>query len=299
MKKQTDTEVKISSKTEKDALVLIEQFMPECSKTQRRIGQYLLDHAAAAVGMTAAKVANAVGASESTVVRYAMSLGFDGYPELLEALKEALRASLTSVQRIEMAQNSSGDPFLRSMRTDMENIKKTLADTNPKVFDTIAERLYGARRIYIVGARSSVALAEFLNFYLAQLFDEVRLVQMTSGNEIFDQLFSVNEEDVVIGISFPRYSKRTVDALDFSHKKGAYVCAVTDSFHSPLVKLADESVFAHNESDSFVDSMVAPMAVLNALIVSVVEKRPDECSRRLAQLEDIWAEYNVFNKARS
>lgn len=282
-----------------DALDLIERHLPDCSKGQRKISRYLMEHYASAVGMTAAKLAQAVGTSESTVVRFAAELGYPGYPELQAALKESVRDSLTSVQRVELSQNEDGkNAFARSMRTDIENIKRTLADTDIRVLDRVADKLMTARRIYILGTRSASSLAIFLNYYLEQLFDDVRLVQTTSGNEILDQMFSVGEQDVVVGISFPRYSRRTVDALDFSRKRGAFVCAVTDSEHSPLTDLADESILAHNENGSFADSLVAPMAVLNALIASVVGKKPEEFAHRLSLLEEVWSEYNVYSRNR-
>ncbi len=278
-----------------DALQLIEAGLTSGSKAQKKIGKYLLENYATAAGMTAAKLAVTVGTSESTVVRYAADLGYRGYPELQAALKESIRSTLTSLQRMELsAASTGGEAFARSMRADMENIKKTLAETDVQIFDLVAEKLIAARRIYIIGARSATSLAMFLEFYLTQLFDDVRLVQTVAGGEVFDRMLSVGEKDVVIGISFPRYSRRTLDALDFSKKKGAYVVGVTDSAHSPLASLADTAVFAHNENDCFVDSLVAPMAVLNALIAAVTAKRPQESVARLTEMEQIWDEYNVY-----
>ena len=282
-----------------DALQLIEQQLSCGSKAQKKIGSYLLANYTAAAGMTAARLAEAVGTSESTVVRYAAELGYRGYPELQAALKESIRGTMTSLQRMELSRASTGgEAFARSMRADMENIKRTLAETDAQTFDCIAERLVSARRVYIVGTRSTAALAMFLDFYLAQLLDNVHLLQTATGGEFFDQLLSVDERDVVIGISFPRSSRRTVNALDFSHKRNAYVCAVTDSPRSPLSTLADTVVYAHNENDGFVDSLVAPMAVLNALIAAVAAKHPAECAARLSRLEQLWEEYNVYNKMR-
>ncbi len=278
-----------------DALQLIEAGLASGSKAQKKIGKYLLENYATAAGMTAAKLAVTVGTSESTVVRYAADLGYRGYPELQAALKESIRGTLTSLQRMELScATAGGDAFSRSMRADMENIKKTLAETDVHIFDLVAEKLIAARRIYIIGARSATALAMFLEFYLTQLFDDVRLVQTVAGGEVFDRMLSVGAEDVVIGISFPRYSRRTLDALDFSKKKGAYVVGVTDSSHSPLASLADTAVLAHNENDCFVDSLVAPMAVLNAIIAAVTAKRPEESVARLTEMEQIWDEYNVY-----
>ncbi|MBR6553139.1 MAG: MurR/RpiR family transcriptional regulator [Clostridia bacterium] len=278
-----------------DALQLIEAGLSSGSKAQKKIGKYLLENYATAAGMTAAKLAATVGTSESTVVRYAADLGYRGYPELQAALKESIRGTLTSLQRMELSGTATGgEAFYRSMRADMENIKKTLAETDVHIFDLVAEKLIAARRIYIIGARSATSLAMFLEFYLTQLFDDVRLVQTVAGGEVFDRMLSVNEEDVVIGISFPRYSRRTLDALDFSKKKGAYVVGITDSDYSPLASLADAAVYAHNENDCFVDSLVAPMAVLNAIIAAVTAKRPEESVARLSEMEQIWDEYNVY-----
>jgi DNA-binding MurR/RpiR family transcriptional regulator len=278
-----------------DALQLIEAGLSSGSKAQKKIGKYLLENYATAAGMTAAKLAVTVGTSESTVVRYAADLGYKGYPELQAALKESIRSTLTSLQRMELsAASTGGEAFSRSMRADIENIKKTLAETDVHIFDLVAEKLIAARRIYIIGARSATSLAMFLEFYLTQLFDDVRLVQTVAGGEVFDRMLSVGEQDVVIGISFPRYSRRTLDALDFSKKKGAYVVGITDSANSPLAALADSAVFAHNENDCFVDSLVAPMAVLNALIAAVTAKQPEESVERLSEMEQIWDEYNVY-----
>ena len=278
-----------------DALQLIEAGLSSGSKAQKKIGKYLLENYATAAGMTAAKLAVTVGTSESTVVRYAADLGYKGYPELQAALKESIRSTLTSLQRMELsAASTGGEAFSRSMRADIENIKKTLAETDVHIFDLVAEKLIAARRIYIIGARSATSLAMFLEFYLTQLFDDVRLVQTVAGGEVFDRMLSVGEQDVVIGISFPRYSRRTLDALDFSKKKGAYVVGITDSANSPLAALADSAVFAHNENDCFVDSLVAPMAVLNALIAAVTAKQPEESVARLSEMEQIWDEYNVY-----
>lgn len=282
-----------------DALQLIEQQLSSGSKAQKKIGNYLLANYTVAAGMTAARLAEAVGTSESTVVRYAAELGYRGYPELQAALKESIRGTLTSLQRMELARASSGgEAFARSMRADMENIKRTLAETDARIFDEIAERLVEARQIYIIGMRSTAALAMFLDFYLSQLLDNVQRLQAATGGESFEQLLSVDERDVVIGISFPRYSRRTLNALDFSHKQNAYVCAVTDGPGSPVVRFADTVVYAHNENDGFVDSLVAPMAVLNALIAAVAAKRPQECAARLSRLEQLWEEYDVYNKTR-
>lgn len=278
-----------------DALQLIEAGLSSGSKAQKKIGKYLLENYATAAGMTAAKLAATVGTSESTVVRYAADLGYRGYPELQAALKESIRGTLTSLQRMELSGATTGEEaFYRSMRADMENIKKTMAETDVHIFDLVAEKLISARRIYIIGARSATSLAMFLEFYLTQLFDDVRLVQTVAGGEVFDRMLSVDAEDVVIGISFPRYSRRTLDALDFSKKKGAYVVGITDSDYSPLAALADAAVYAHNENDCFVDSLVAPMAVLNAIIAAVTAKRPEESVARLTEMEQIWDEYNVY-----
>ena len=271
--------------------------LKHCSKGQKKIGEYLLKNYAEASYMTAAKLSESVGVSESTIVRYAVDLGFDGYPELQSALKYAARSKLTSVQRMEMSlSHNEGDGFSRSLNLDIESIRKTLANTDKKNFDRFVTEITNADAVYLVGARSSASLAIFFNFYLSVMFDNVHVVHTVIGSEAYDQLFKVKKGDVVVGISFPRYSKLTVDVLAFAKREGATVISITDSVHSPLAELSDVTLFADNESDMFVDSLVAPMALINALIVEIGKRDPARTSQRFGILERIWDENDVYNK---
>ena len=270
----------------KNVLERIEAKLAHCSKGQKKIGEYLLANYAEAAFMTAAKLSETVGISESTIVRYATDLGFDGYPSLQAALKYAARSKLTSVERIKLTKSVNGD---------IESIKKTAQSLNRKDFDNFIEKIAAAQRIYIVGARSSASLAVFLNFYLSILYDNVTVVHTVIGSEAFDQMFRVKEGDVVIGLTFPRYSKLTLDVLEFAKKAGAAVLGITDSVHSPLAKLADITLFAPNENETFVDSLTAPLALINAILTELAARNPENTASRFEILERIWAENDVYN----
>ncbi|PKM62616.1 MAG: N-acetylmannosamine kinase [Firmicutes bacterium HGW-Firmicutes-21] len=278
-------------------LSIIEKSIETASKSQKKISRYLLENYISAAYMTAQRLSEEAGVSESTVVRYAIELGFDGYPKLQAALKNLIKNKMTSVQRIEVAEERIGSNILSaSIMSDVENLKKTLAATDEQNFKDIVDLILSADRIYIVGTRSSTALASFFNFYLSLILDNLKLVHNASGSEIFEQLLRVKQGDVVFGISFPRYSKRTVDAMHFAKKQGAAVIALTDSRQSPLADMADKVLFASNDTDSFVDSLVAPLAMINALIAAVGQRRRTEISESFAKLEDIWEEYNIYDK---
>ncbi len=282
---------------ERNVLDLIESSMETSSKSQKKISRYLLENYVSASYMTAQKLSEAAGVSEATVVRYAIELGYEGYPKLQAALKNLIKNKLTSVQRFKVAEERIGDNVLAgSFTADIENLKKTLTATDESYFREIIDMLLSAERIYIVGTRSSTSLAAFFNFYLSLILDNVRLVLNTGGSDIFEQLIRVKKGDIVVGISFPRYSKRTVDSLDFAKKQGAQIIAVTDSRQSPLVELADRVLFASNDTDSFVDSLVAPLALINAIIAAIGQRRKTEISESFAKLEDIWEEYNIYDK---
>ena len=280
----------------KNVLERIEAKLAHCSKGQKKIGEYLLANYAEAAFMTAAKLSETVGISESTIVRYATDLGFDGYPSLQAALKYAARSKLTSVERIKLTKSRFGkDGFTKSVNGDIESIKKTAQSLNRKDFDNFIEKIAAAQRIYIVGARSSASLAVFLNFYLSILYDNVTVVHTVIGSEAFDQMFRVKEGDVVIGLTFPRYSKLTLDVLEFAKKAGAAVLGITDSVHSPLAKLADITLFAPNENETFVDSLTAPLALINAILTELAARNPENTASRFEILERIWAENDVYN----
>lgn len=279
-----------------NVLEAIAERLDRCSKGQKKIGEYLLANYASAAYMTAAKVSETVGVSESTIVRYATELGFEGYPELQAALRYAARSKLTSVERMELLKKRIGDDTLsKSFNSDIESIRKTLALTDRSAFDGFVTEIMNAGRIYIVGARSSASLAIFLNFYLSILFDNVQIVHTVIGSEAYDQMFKVKKGDVVLGITFPRYSKLTVEVLEFSKRAGATVLGITDSVNSPIVKTADITLFADNESDTFVDSLAAPLTLINALLLEIGKRDPERTETRFAILERIWAENDVYD----
>ncbi len=270
--------------------------LKRCSKGQRKIGEYLLRNYAVASHMTAAKLSETVGVSESTIVRYAVELGYDGYPELQSALKYAARSKLTSVEKMELSGQLGGDTLVDCLTTDAESIRKTLSLINKMDFDAFVTAVMKADRIFIVGARSSASLAMFLNFYLSILFDNVHIIHTVIGSEAYDQIFKVKKGDVVLGITFPRYSKLTVDVLAFSKRQGATVLGITDSGHSPIAATADITLFANNESDTFVDSLVAPLSIINALLMEIGRRDPVRAGGRFGILERIWAENDVYDK---
>lgn len=277
----------------------IESKMQQFSKGQRSIANYILNHYDKAAYMTAAKLGIAAGVSESTVVRFAFELGFDGYPELQQELAEMIKNKLTSIQRIEVASEQIGetDVLEKVLNIDISKIRKTLEETSRKDFDGAVDALVNAKNIYILGSRSASVLARFLALYFNIMFDSVKLIHTTSSSEMFEQIMRIKENDIIIGISFPRYSKKTVKAMDFAANNGAKVIAITDSPLSPLAKRADFFLQARSDMVSFVDSLVAPLSLINALIVAVGLKKGDELKRTFDKLESIWDEYDVYQKA--
>ena len=280
-----------------DLLKTIQSSFYKLSKGQKSIAQYLMNNYDKAAFMTAAKLGEKVGISESTVVRFANAIGFTGYPELQKQLQEMVKTRLTTVQRIEMSNEYSTDEStLRNiLKADMENIHLTLEEIDQASFDEVVKKILEAKCIYIIGLRSSTALAEFFGFYLNWVRDNVHVVTYTLG-DIFEQLFRVGPEDLVIGIGFPRYSSRTIQALEYCKGKNAVVVAVTDSLLSPLCTNSDYSLIAKSKMESFVDSIVAPMSVLNALIVATGMKEKKKLSESFESLEDIWDRFNIYSK---
>lgn len=278
-----------------DLMKLIQIKFPRLSKGQKLIAEYILKHYDKAAFMTAAKLGQTVNVSESTVVRFANELGFSGYPKLQKALQEMIKTKLTSVQRIELSSDfMSEENVLKSvLKADMENIRATLEKINDSTFEDVVNSLFRANRIYIVGYRSSQALADFLGFYLGLVLDNVKLIS-NGVSDVFEQLLRVKEGDVVIGIGFPRYSSTTVEALKFARSKNAEVVAITDSLLSPLASSADYTLIAQSNMASFVDSLVAPLSVINALIVAVGIREKQKISETFENLENIWDEYNVY-----
>lgn len=282
----------------KDVLKNIQDNMSGFSKSQRMIAKYIVDSYDKAAFMTANELGGSVGVSESTVVRFAAELGYDGYPGMQRALQEMIRTKLTSVQRMEVGNDriSELDVLPVVLQSDIENIRSTMEENSRESFHRAVDEIIRARRIYILGVRSSAALASFMAFYFNLIFENVKLINTNSASEMFEQMLRVSPEDVVIAISFPRYSKRTVQAMRFSADMGASVIAITDSPDSPLAGKAKHTLYARSDMVSFVDSLVAPMSLINALVVSVGRKNNEELSKTFEALEDIWEEYEVYEK---
>ncbi|MDD3346293.1 MurR/RpiR family transcriptional regulator [Oscillibacter sp.] len=282
----------------KNILHSIESSMSSFSKGQKRIAAYMLENYDKAAFMTASKLGTLVGVSESTVVRFASELGYDGYPSMQRALQEIIRSRLTSTQRIKAA----GELFDRQdvlgavLHSDMEKLREVAADADRKAFDDVVQRIQNARHIYILGVRSSTFVAGYLNFYMHLLFENVTMVQSSAAGEILEQLFRIGPEDVMIAISFPRYSRVTVNTVKFAQDRGASIIAVTDNELSPVYQMSDAALLAPCEMISFVDSMVAPLSLMNALLVALAANKGADVSSTFAQLEDIWNEYGVFGK---
>ena len=281
-----------------DLITKIQSELPGFSKGQKQIARFILEHYDKAAFMTASRLGVTVGVSESTVVRFATELGSDGYPHLQRALQEMIRNKLTSVQRMEVAGDRMGgrDVLQTVLHADTDMIRVTLDEIDRDAFQGAVDALMGAKRIYILGVRSSSALASFLGFYFNLLFENVTLVHTNSVSEIFEQVLRVGPGDVLFGISFPRYSKRTLSAMKYARDRGARVIALTDSQLSPLARVADHVLLARSDMASFVDSLVAPLSVINALIVAVGMSRRDEIEHTFNKLERIWEEYDVYEK---
>ena len=282
----------------KSVLQTIRAGMDSFSKGQKRIAAFILDNYDRAAFMTAAKLGETVSVSESTVVRFAAQLGYDGYPDMQKALQELIRGRLTSIQRIQVSRDQmTGSDILGSvMQRDMNGIHDVIERLDRVEFDRVVDKLLHAKHIYILGVRSSSFLAGYLNFSLHLLFKNVTLVQSSAAGEIYEQLVHIGPGDVLVSISFPRYSKMAIHAVEFARCRGGDVVAVTDSPMSPMYKMASASLLASSDMISFVDSMVAPMSLLNALILAVGQQRRDELSATLAEMEQVWSKYSIFGK---
>ncbi len=280
----------------RDLLTIISQMSPQFSKGQRLIANYIVNHFDKAAFMTAFKLGTTVGVSESTVVRFASEVGFSGYPELQKALQELIRNKLTTVQRMDVTsdQLENGNVLARVLGKDIEKIRRTLEETSERDFAGAVDAICSAKTIYIIGVRSSSALATFLSFYFNHIFSDVRLINTNSRSEMFEHIMRIGEGDVFIGFSFPRYSKRTVQAAHYARANGAQVIALTDTGKAPIADAAHFLLMARSDMISFVDSLVAPLSMVNALIVAVGLKKREEVSRTYELLERIWGEYEVF-----
>ncbi|MBR4892681.1 MAG: MurR/RpiR family transcriptional regulator [Clostridia bacterium] len=281
-----------------DLLKTIEARYSTFSKGHKKIADYILNNSDKVAYMTAAKLGETVGVSDSTVVRFATEIGFEGYPEFLKRLKEVISGKLTSIQRIEITSSSfNKEGILESViNSDIDKLKKTLANIDKSTFDNAIKAILNAKTIYIVGVRSSASLAGFLGFYFNLMFDNVKLIHTNSVSEMFEQIINISEDDVIIGISFPRYSRRTLNALQYANKCGSKIIALTDSHMSPLTQVADYSLIARSDMASFADSLVAPLSLINAIIVAIAMSKPEEIADTFKKLENIWDEYEVYDK---
>lgn len=277
---------------------IINAARPGLSKGQRRIVEYITEHPEEAAYMTAAQLGRVAEVSESTVVRFALELGFSGYPELHRAMQESLQKNLTSVQRVRVSNDRLPDEKLLEavLERDIAQIRATLETVDRAAFDSAVEAILSAGKIYIIGMRSSFALAEFLEYYLSLIFPNVQLVRNAGGSEIFEQMMNIGAGDTIVAISFPRYSSRIVHAVDFACRSGAKVVAITDSMSSPIAKPAYAALCVKSNMASFADSLVAPLSIINALIAAISKKKNDEISAVLAKLEHAWDEYHVYDK---
>ena len=268
------------------------------SKGQRRIAEYILQNYDKAAFMTAGRLGQTVGVSESTVVRFASELGYDGYPGMRKAIQEMIRSRLTAVQRIEVASETMDEAHILEsvLMADIEKLHTTLSECDRNSFNSAVDAIASARHIYIVGMRSSTSLAGFLGFYLNLLVENVHIIQDTAQSEVYEQIMRIGEGDVFIGISYPRYSTRTAKAMSYAKRCGASVIGLTDGENSPFVGLADILLYAKSDMMSFLDSLVAPMSLINALIVAVGARNKERISDTFQRLETIWVDYDVYER---
>lgn len=278
-------------------LTRIDLMMNSFSKGQKRIALYIEEHYDKAAFMTASKLGETVGVSESTVVRFATELGYDGYPKLQKAMQEMIRNKLTSVQRIEVTSSRIGNNNVLDsvLNQDIEKIRRTIEETSHEDFDRAVDEICKAKRIYIFGVRSTAAIANFLAYYFELIFDNnVIVINTTSATTTYENIFRMTSDDVIIGISFPRYSKMAIEAMDFARHRGAHSIAITDSMASPLISSADSVLIARSDMASIVDSLVAPLSLINALIVATVLKKKDEVTETFRELEQVWNREDVY-----
>ena len=266
------------------------------SKGQKLLATYITDNYDKAVFLTAARLGEVVGVSESTVVRFATHLGYKGYPEFQNALEELVRNKLNSIQRMEVTYGRiSQSKILESvLHSDADKINTTLEKIDQEAFEIAVNTILNAKHIYIIGIRSCAPLASFMAFYFNLMFDNVHLLHTSSSSELFEQMVRISEDDVIIGISFPRYSMRTLKAMEFANNRNAKVITLTDSVHSPMNLYSSCNLIAKSDMASIVDSLVAPLSVINALIVALCMRKQNEVAETLETLEDIWDEYQVY-----
>ena len=281
---------------EHDIITRMNEKYIKMSKGHKAIASYISDHYEQAVFMTAAKLGDTVGVSESTVVRFAMGLGYEGYPEFQDALENWVKSKLNSVQKMGAKYgNSTQSEILHSvLSSDIEKIQDTMVNLDAAAFDAAVSIILEAETVYLVGVRSCEPLADFLHFYLNMIRGNIVLVKTTSVTEMFEQMIRISDRDVAIGISFPRYSMRALKAMEFANDRNAKVITITDSIHSPMNLYSSCNLLARSDMVSIVDSLVAPLSVINALVVALCLKQPDTVKENLETLESVWNNYQVY-----
>lgn len=279
-----------------DIIAKIDDRYAKMSKSHKAIAAYIMDHYEQAVFMTAAKLGETVGVSESTVVRFASGIGYEGYPEFQKALEDWVKDKLNSVQKMgaKYGKSSQSEILTSVLKSDIEKLQDTIDHLDGASFEMAVDSILEAETVYVVGIRSCEPLADFLHFYLNMIRGNVVLLKTTSVSEMFEQMIRINEKDAIIGISFPRYSMRTLKAMEFANDRNAKVIAVTDSVHSPMNLYSSCNLFARSDMVSIVDSLVAPLSLINALVVALCLKRPEDVKTNLEQLEQVWNNYQVY-----
>ena len=281
----------------KDLLNRIQAKYKRLSKGQKRIAEYILDNYDKVAFMTASNLGKTVGVSESTVVRFANALGYVGYPKLQKALQESIKTKLTTVQRLELSKDleAGANVYRKLMNADVDSIRKAVEDLDPAMLNEIANAITSAKRVFVLGLRSSSVLANYLSFYLSFMMDNVQVVP-TGAHDVFDKMVDISRGDVLIAITFPRYSNATMQVVRYAEREGATVIGVTDSVLSPIAELAAYSLYAKFEMTTFIDSLVAPMSVLNSLILAVSIEKRSALEEKFNKLESIWGEFNTYSE---
>lgn len=281
---------------EKDIIELIDEKYVKMSKSHKKIAQFIKEHYDQAVFMTAAKIGGVLDVSESTVVRFASGLGFEGFPDFQEVLAEWVKNKLNTVSKMgaKYGGSSQSEILVDVLQADMEKISDTIEQVDPDAFEAAVDSIIRAKTVYVVGLRTCEPLADFLSFYLNMIRGNVVVLRTTSASEMFEQMIRIDEKDVLIGISFPRYSMRTLKAMEFANDRNAKVIAITDSIHSPMNLYSSCNLFARSDMVSIVDSLVAPLSLINALVVALCMKCPEEVKQNLSNLEQAWNNYQVY-----
>ena len=281
-----------------DILTYLKDNLNTFSKRQKLIASYILENYDKAAYMTAATLSETIGVSESTVVRFAAEIGFLGYPQMQKRLRQLTVTQSTSLKRMEIAsRHLDSDNILSSvLKSDVRMIEHTLEDIDKLQFDSAVDAILKAKHIYITGVRSAASLATFTDFYLRLMFDNTKLISSADPADMFEQAMHIDKNDVIIGMSFPRYSKNIIKLLEYASKRGATVIGIPDSLTSPIVRVSNYSLTARSDMNSFVDSLVAPFSVVNALIAALGMKQKEKIKNTFENLENIWDEYEVYDK---